>query len=489
MVAFNETPNRRIPFTSVEVDPSGAMGESAAKLRYRALLLAYKLPAGTAAVDQVYPVTSAAQVAQLAGEHSQAHHHAQAWFDFNKTTEAFVGLLDAPNAGTAQTHTVTLTGPASAAGELSLYIGGRAARVPVADTDTATDIGTALAAAINAGDFPVTAVALTGVVTLTARHKGAFGADLDVRANYQDGEAFPAGVGATIVKAVAGTGGPDFAALFAAIEDERFHIVTHGFTDAPSMTAIEAEMERRFGPTVQIGGQAITAKDGAFGPVAAYGESRNTPHHTCFAVDASPRPAGEVAAACASVVAYYGEIDPARPFQTLPVRWVLPARKADRFTAGERDLLLYSGISTTKVGPGDVTQLERVITMYRKSPAGADDESYLDLTTRLTLLYAINDFLTAIPLRYPRAKCGDDGVAYPPGEPVVTPSTMKAELLAWYDRMSLQTPIVFDPAKRELFKAGVVVERNGSTRFDVFAPPGLIGQLLQTAMKLAFRLN
>ena len=103
-------------------------------------------------------------------------------------------------------------------------------------------------------------------------------------------------------------------------------------------------------------------------------------------------------------------------------------------------------------------------------------------------MYAINDLLTVIPQKYPRHKLGDDGVMYPAGEPIVTPGTIAGEALAWFDRMAGQSPVVFDPATRDQFKAELLVERNGFVRVDLFVPPDLINQLLQTAVKLGFRL-
>lgn len=486
---FNETPNRRIPFVSVELDNSQAQGDSAAQLKYVALLIAQKLAAGTGAVDLAHRVTDAEQVATLAGENSMAHHAAQAWFDANRSTPLWLGLVGDDAAGVQASATVTLAGTATQAGTISLYIGGRVVRVPVVVGDVAADLAAALNTAINAGDYIVTSTVVGAVVTLTCRHKGSAGNDLDLRSNYYaDDEATPAGITVTPTAFAGGTTAPSLANLFAAIEEKTFHIVAHPYHDATTMTAIEAELLRRWGPTVQQAGQAITAIPGNYATVSTWGETRNSPTHSAFPSDDSPTPPWEDAAATASIIALYGELDPARPFQTLRVPWLKPGRESARFKPDERDLLLYSGISTRRTGPDGVVQLERVITMYRLNASGGADISYLDLNTRLSLMYAINDLLTAIAQKYPRSKLGNDGAQYPPGEDVVTPSTIAAESLAWFDRMSRQSPVVFDPATRGAFKAGVIAERNGTTRVDLYVPPDLINQLLQTAVKLGFRL-
>lgn len=487
---FDQIPNRRIPFVSIELDNSQAQGQSAAQLKYNALIIAQKLAAGTAAANAAYRVTNADQVATLAGANSMAHHAAQAWFSVNKSTPLWVALVSDDGAGVQATATLTITGPASAAGALSIYVGGRLVRVPVAAADTATAIATAVAAAIGTANLIVTATSLAGVVTLTCRHKGASGNDLDLRLNYYEDEALPAGVAVTPTAFAAGTTAPSLATLFAALEEQTFHIVAHPYNDTATMQAINTELARRWGPTVQQAGQAITAKPGNFATVSGWGETAafNAPTSTGFASDASPTPPWEDAAATAGVIAFHGELDPARPFQTLRVPWIKPAAPTARFTPDERDLLLYSGVATRRVGPDGVVQLERAITMYRKNASGGDDVSYLDLNTRLSLMYAINDLLTVIPQKYPRHKLGDDGVMYPAGEPIVTPGTIAGEALAWFDRMAGQSPVVFDPATRDQFKAELLVERNGFVRVDLFVPPDLINQLLQTAVKLGFRL-
>lgn len=489
MVSFNQTPNRRIPFASVELDNSQALGESATQLKYTALLIGQKLAAGNAVAGRVYRVTNEEQVKALAGANSMLHHGAQAWFSVNKTTPLWIGVVADDGAGAAATATVTLAGTATANGTIALYIGGRRVLIPVTVGDTAADLAADLNAAVPSAGLIVTAGVAAAIVTLTARHKGLTGNDIDLRHSYEEStESLPAGITVTLSAFTGGTTAPSLATLFANNEEKHFHVIAHPYTDAATMTAVENELTRRWGPTVQLHGQAVTAKRGDFSTVATYGETRNTAMQTCFPSDDSPTPPWEDAAASAGVLAFYGEIDPAKPFVTLRVPWLKAGREDLRFNKDERDLLLYSGIATRRVGADGVVQFERVITMYRENDAGGDDISYLDLNTRLSLMYAINDLITVIPARYPRAKLGDDGVRYPAGEDIVTPSTIVGEGLAWFDRMSTQSPVVFDPATRDAFKEAILAERNGPTRVDLFVPPDLINQFLQLGTKLSFRL-
>ncbi|MBF0248040.1 MAG: phage tail sheath subtilisin-like domain-containing protein [Alphaproteobacteria bacterium] len=98
----------------------------------------------------------------------------------------------------------------------------------------------------------------------------------------------------------------------------------------------------------------------------------------------SPTPTYEWAAAVAGVVSYYGNIDPARPFQTLTLKGVMAPKQEDRFTLQENNLLLFDGISTHLVEAGGVVHVQRLITTYTVNAQGAEDISYLDVNTPLT---------------------------------------------------------------------------------------------------------
>lgn len=486
-ISFNSVPsNLRIPFVAAEFDSSKAQ-QGPAVLTYRALILGQKTSAGTAVANSLHKVTSADQVATLAGRGSQLHRMAKKWFANNKSTEVWVGVLEDAGAGVAATGTLTVTGPATASGTLSLYIAGELVQVPVTSGDAATAVATAIKDAITAAtDLPVTATVNAAVVTVTARNKGANGNDIDMRLNYQDGEATPAGVAVAIVAMASGATPPTLTNMIAALGDTWFNVVAHPYTDAISLSAIEAEMSSRFGPMRMIDGLAITGSKGSASTLGTLGDTRNSQHSIVVAQPGeSPLTAPcEFAAAVAAVVAYYGAADPARPFQTLEVLDVRAPAESDLFTNTERNLLLYDGIATTKVSAGAV-QLERIITTYKTNAAGSADTAYLDATTMLSLMYARYSFRARMLARYPRHKVANDGTRFGAGQAVVTPKIVKAEAVAWFrDLEDLGLVENFDQFKRDL-----VVERNAQdpNRLDVLLPPDLINQLIVTAAQIQFR--
>lgn len=488
-ISFNAIPNsNRVPFIAAEFDNSRA-SQGPAQLAYRVLLMGAKLAAGTGTANTAVKATSADQVLTLAGRGSQLHRMAKRYFENNTQTETWVLPVDDAGGGTQGTKTITLSGTATASGTLSVYIGGDLVSVGVASGDAAAAVATALNAAVNANlDLPVTSGVATATVTLTARNRGTCGNDLDVRLNYQDGEKTPAGLTAVVATGVTGATNPTLTTAIANMGDNWFHIVIHPWTDATSLTAIETEMARRFGPMVMLDGVAITSAAGTQSALGTLGDARNS-QHSCIVAQPGKNPVtppAEFAAMVGATVAKYAAIDPARPLQTLALSGAKPPVEADRFTFSERNLELYDGISTTKVAAGGVVQIERLVTTYQTNAAGAADTSYLDVSTMLTLMYLRYSFRTQLQNRYPRHKLGSDGARFGAGQAVITPKLAKAEALAWFRQMEdLGLVEGFDQ-----FKTDLVVERNASdpNRLDILLPPDLINQFIYGAVKVQFRL-
>jgi phage tail sheath gpL-like len=491
-ISFDSIPTTiRVPFTAVEFNSSRAQ-QGPALLAYKGLIIGQKLASGTWAADSVQRATNVDQAIVGGGRGSMIHQQALAWFAVNRSTELWFGVLADNGAGVAAAGTIVVTGPATAAGTIALYVGGQRITTAVASGDISTAIATNIAASVNANsDLIVTAAAVGSTITFTYRHKGLVGNAYDLRVNYRDGEALPAGVSFVITAvgtATAGTTNPTLTNLIAAMGDMWFQVWSHPYTDATSLTAIETDLSSRFGPLRSMDGIAITSAIGSFATLSALGLTRNSQHSVILAQPgATPlTPPVEFAAEAAALIAFYGAADPARPFQTLAMSRALPVVETDQWSIDERNLLLYAGIATTKRVAGGVTQLERIITTYRTSPSGALDTSYLDATTMLTLLYLRYSFRVRVQNRYPRHKLADDGTRFGSGQAVMTPKLGKAEAVTWFREMEeLGLVEGFDQFKRDL-----VCERNATdpNRLDWLLPPDLINQLIVTAAQIQFRL-
>ncbi len=495
-ISFNAIPgNLLVPFVAVEIDNTRAE-QGPGLLSYRTLLIGQKTSAGTATANTMVRVTTPEEVLTLAGRGSILHRMAIAYFANNAFTETYIGVLADNGAGVAASGTITVSGPSTASGTVSLYLGGTLLEVGVASGDSANSIAAAINTAINANlDLPVTSTVLNAVVTVTFRHKGLVGNDFDMRANYQIGEKYPAGASLAFVAMSGGTTAPSVSSLIAALGDMWFQIWAHPYTDATTLTALETELASRFGPLRMIDGFAITSAAGSQSTLGTLGDSRNSPHSEIFAQPGENpvNPPMEFAAATAAKIAFHGNIDPARPFQTLSLQGdtlrsfaVLPPAETDLFTFTERDLLLKDGISTSKAVQGGGVQIERAVTTYQTSASGATDKSYKDATTMLTLMFLRFSWRTLVQNTFPRHKLANDGTRVGPGQAVVTPKLMQGLAYSWFRQMEA-LGLVED---FETFKANALFVRNESdpNRLDTLLPPNIINQLIVTATKMQFRL-
>lgn len=486
-ISFNQIPlDLRTPGQFVEFDSSRATSGLTAQPQ-RVLVIGQKLAAGVAVANVPIRITQADQAIQQFGRGSMLAAMCAAFLVNNPTAELSALPMIDNVAGVAATKTITLTGPATAAGALDLLIAGQRVQAPVSAADTATDAAMSVRIAINAAlDLPVTAAEVAGVVTLTARHKGVAGNDIDVRVNYRTGEVTPPGLTVAIADGVVGSGNPDVTAAFTAIGDDWYNTFVLPWTDDANLDVVEAELASRFGPLRMIDGLAFTYASDVYGDLAALGGARNSPHVSIGGMKASPTPPWAIAAAYAAVVAYHGAIDPARPFQSLVLQGVLAPAVGDRFTREERDLLLRDGISTFTIDAGGNVAIERPITTYQTNPFGLADLAYLDVNTLLTLSYLRWSSRTRIGSKYGRHKLAADGTQYGAGQAVVTPKVIRAELVSLF-RDWMDLGLVEDI---EAFKTDLIVERDGAdvNRLNALIPPNLVNQFRVFAAQVQFRL-
>lgn len=474
-IAFNTIPvDIRTPGQFVEVDNTKAV-RGLPSMNRRMLFIGNKLAAGNAVAAQLYRINAAAEAAGLFGRGSVLHEMLTAARAANRESDIWaIGLADDAG-GTAATKTVTVTGPATAAGSVALYINGHKLNVGVASGDAVGTVATAIADAVTAWlDAPVTAAAVLGVVTLTAKHKGVFGSDIDVRVNYYPDEKLPAGIAIAIAAGVPGAGNPDVDTALAAIADEAFYTIVTPWNDATNVGKLETALAARWGGMDMRTGHAFFGLKDTHANLTTFGAARNSPHSTVIGVKSSPTPAYTWAAVHAAVCEFSGAIDPARPFQTLALPGVLPPAQADRFTRQERDLLLRDGISTFLVDQGGNVLIERVVTTYQTNAYGIDDVSYLDLETKWTVDYIRFAVRARIALRFPRHKLADDGTSFAPGQPIATPLLIRSELLDVARQLELAGIL----EGFEQFKDDLVVVRSISdvNRVNCILPPNVVNQ-------------
>lgn len=186
-IAFNVLPDTvRVPFAYAEFDGSGA-SDDPALMPYTVLMVGQMLDSGTAEAGTVQRPMSAAQAATLFGEGSQLAAMCAAYLNANSITKMLaIGVKDAEE-GTAAKGALTINGTCVNAVPLCLYINGKLVRAAAPLAAEASAVAENLTNAINADkSLPVTATFSGGEVSLTARHKGECGNDIDLRISYYD---------------------------------------------------------------------------------------------------------------------------------------------------------------------------------------------------------------------------------------------------------------------------------------------------------------
>jgi len=491
-IAFNSIPaDVLVPSVLTEVDSSKATGGAQIK-PWKIVLIGQRLSTGTVAALIPKALQSVDQARQWFGAGSMLHGMAMAFFANPHAFDATAIAVDDAGGSVAASLSSTLTGPATKAGSIALYIGGYRSVTAVALGDTATVVAANIVIAANAIDgCPAVASSAGAVLTITARNKGLLPTQIDVRLNYYDGEALPAGItmpGLSVIGATlsGGTTDPTLSStLWANLGEVQYDLFICPWGGGAQVASLDAELASRWEPTRQLEASGVFAFGSDLSTMLGYGVTLNSKFLSVIGMRGLLDPPWELAAAYGANRSFYSRNDPNRPLRTLPLYGILPPIVPDRLNFADRDLMYRSGLSATVV-IGNQVVLDRCVTTYQKSGSGASDRAFLDITTVDTLAYLRWSFRNRMLLRYPRHKVVKDGIRVGSGQPIVSPAVVKAEILSLFDDwMALGLVEGVDQFKRDLI---VQVNSSDPTRIDAIIPPDLANPLYVIAGQIQFRL-
>jgi phage tail sheath gpL-like len=500
----NIPPNWRVPLFYAEVDGSMA-GLPFNKLP--ALIVGTMTTLntntkfnGAGTPDIPVPIGRQQDADHLYGQGSELANMFKAFFRNNLSQEVWgLGVVESLNSVQAS-GTITITTPPSQAGTYHLMVGGTDIPINIlAGTMTVNQIASAIAAAINAlPGLPCTAVAAAAIVTITAKWGGVNGNEITMQDNYYGplgGQIMPVGMVVTYSgpTLTGGVGVPDFTNAITNLGDNQYEYVALPYTDSDTLLMWEGEFGfsdgGRWGWQRMLYGLLYSAMRGTYSDLVLWGETRNSAVTTVMGFESSaPSPSYEWSAAYCAKAAVALTIDPARPLQTLHMEGIVPAKKHDRFILGESNSLAMNGIATNRTfDNSDVPQISRETLTYQVNLYGQPDDAFELVTTMATLSALIRNFRYVITTKYPRHKLADDGTRFAPGQAIVTPSIIKAEIVAQYSIDEFNGLVENIAA----FKANLIVERDGNdpNRVNVLYPPDLINQLRMFAVLAQFRLQ
>jgi phage tail sheath gpL-like len=487
-IQFTSYPtSNRVPGVYVEMDPSQA---NTAQTLQRSLILGQMTADGGATPLTPLEVTSLTQVQLACGRGSILAQMAENYLSGDNFGDLWVLPFEDDDSAQPAVGSVTLAGSATAPGTLNLYIGGIRVRSPVNAGDDAAAAATALRAAIAANpDLAVAADTGTGAaVQLTAKNKGEAANDIDLRFNYlgqPGGEYFPAGITATVSAMVGGTANPDIGDGLANLSDETYDFIVSPYIDTANLDEMKnflSDYQGRWSWEQMLYGGCFSAIRGTLGACTAFGTSRNDQHMSIIAFDDSPDVAWNWAAQVGARCAASLRVDPGLPLQYIGTTLKAPP-VASRWSIGERNTLLYDGLSTFRVADDGTVTIERMTTTYQRNAAGATDDAYLDVETMYGLMFVARDLANYLLARYARKKLVSDTTPILPGSNCVSAQMIKASVVSEY--IALEAAGYVQNSRN--FARDVVAEDAGHGLVKILAPVDLVNQLRQIAILLQFR--
>lgn len=330
-------------------------------------------------------------------------------------------------ATTAEIRTITVGSVPASGGQGVLQVAGEGVSVNVAAGSSASAVATALAAALNAYINPITKISLpftaeaaTNVVTITARHKGAYATGLDVYIPVLEGANVFTGL-LTFATTTAGVGTPDVAAVLAAMGDDPFEVVVSAFGDDANRIKLDdfhGNVSGRWSYAQQLYGHVFYPKTGTTSTLATSALARDSWHLSMiplFTNSGMARPDYEFVAAVVGRIAPFldgGSDGKVSANQSgLVVSDMIAPRDRDYWPDyATRDSLLKSGVSTWKVDRSGNLLVDKIITQ-QQTTNGVPDTALRDIQAVYQITYSLKYYRAALAFEYSNKAIVDDNPA------------------------------------------------------------------------------
>jgi phage tail sheath gpL-like len=257
----------------------GASAATAGNRPRFVLVFANKTSSGTGTTNTtVYTPQSADEAKTLAGQGSEAHLMAQAFF--GATPGALMKLILVTEAGGAKaSQTITVTGTAVGSGDYELYIHGVRVTFSVYDGDTQNTIATAIGDAIGgkADSLCVTKSVASNIVTVTYRHNGPRGNIVKLRLvapTTVSGTSIALG-GSTLAGGAATA--DDVTTALTTAASTKYHYYCTAQIDSTNLGLIKTQLGTMIGPLVNKRQVSVHANVDTFGNATTLVQTLNEP--------------------------------------------------------------------------------------------------------------------------------------------------------------------------------------------------------------------
>ncbi|MEQ8721039.1 MAG: phage tail sheath subtilisin-like domain-containing protein [Sandaracinaceae bacterium] len=394
---------------------------SAGDAPIRVLLIGNMLAAGSATVEELVAVTGEDSARDLFGAGSELHLMARAAFDVYPSATVYACPV-AQSAGAQSAGTLTYAGTATAPGTAYVKVIGEEIRVAVANGDAAADVATAVAAAINdETDWPVTAAAALGVVTVTAKNTGPRGDLIGLT-----GTIDAAGLTATPAAMTGGTTADDPQNALDAVAAERFHYIVSPYQDAVGLADVEAHCAAYAEPEEGKRQRWIAGSKDTLATTTTLATGRNDARGQIVHLHNAPQTPGMLAAAQAARRASREGADVAANLNGEALPGILPPESSADYPNGTAIAsALNNGITPLEVAQGEV-RIVRSITTRSQDAAGNPSYAVLDSHKVTVPDFIADDLAVGYVAEFSGFKASpdvDDPQELPDG--VLTPSVVK----------------------------------------------------------------
>lgn len=450
----------------------------------RIILIGHPISTGTMALNTPIPVSSLNQVAQLAGAGSQLYDMARIALRNAPALQLWIMAIS-DSTLTAFTFIQTVASPTPGVGYFDLH--GERIQVAISSADTATTVAAAVVAAVNAYSnpltgavLPVTAASTAGVITFTARNKGAIFNEIDIHVPAESANVF-AQSGVFVGSAgTAGSGAPTtVAAALAALGDNPADFVVCPFSDSTSLAAYAAwsnDQTGRWAWSRQSYGHVWSAQRGNFAALTTAGLALNDRHLTMFGcmapgANGTPHPSWLwISAIAARLFPFltditYGNISVA--FRGLNLVDIKPPRDPSVWQSYMGlNTLNQSGISTFEVAADGTVKISKIITTYQTGTAGQPDAVFRDINAVYQCSEGMKFIRAGLADQFSQKAIANSN----PGSlgSLVTPGDIKAAFVGLYSVLCVNG--VFQDADTFAQLLKVAINSINPNRVDVFSP-------------------
>lgn len=368
----------------------------------RVLVIGPMLSSGLATPLTPVSVFSDKEADVYFGAGSLAAAMAKAAIDANSYLQLdVIGIAEAEgDAGVAAGGSLAITGPATKAGTLSVWIAGEQVAVNVAVGDTPETLIPALVSAMG----KKTGLLVHGaydpekkVLTFAALSKGEWGNGITLSATTT-----ATGLTLTVTQMAGGEMDPDIQPALDAVFAAGHNIIICPFSSDAALAALSEHLTSTGHAMEQRGAVGCAGWTGSLGTGVTLATNVNDGRISIPWYRGSVRLPAILAAAYGAVMA--GVEDPARPLNTLPLNGMDVVAMNQREGRNEQENALHNGLTPIEVGPGNTVQIVRAVSTYTVNPQDVEDVSLLDITSIRTLDYTRKACRERISLRFPNEK-------------------------------------------------------------------------------------